>query len=425
MQNETHSRDIHAYVPLIGRDTVARIVTKARSLQGCHIANVNSSSYGGGVATLLSSLTRLLDSLGITTSWQILQGSSDFFTVTKRIHNGLQGGTVTLTTEEQHIYEQTNADNALHIDLEASDLIIVHDPQPLPLITHYPKQVPWVWRCHVDLTNPYPALVSYLSPFIERYDGMIVSLEEYQQPVSIPQTCIMPALDPFTCTNQPLSEPEVTDCLHEADIPTDLPLVVQISRFDRWKDPQGVIAAFKQACTDGDARLVLAGNIAVDDPEGQAIFEKTLAQRDARILVKLNASDRVINALQRKAAVVLQKSLREGFGLTVAEAMWKGTPVIGGNVGGIRSQIEDGTNGFLVSSVEETAARLRQVLQDDALRDRLGQQAHQTVREHFLLTRSLEQYLDVAQGLLLPSQSHTRVIAGTSTIPDQAYGSRK
>jgi trehalose synthase len=273
---------------------------------------------------------------------------------------------------------------------------MVHDPQPLPLITHYPKHIPWIWRCHVDLTMPHLALWNYLKPFIEQYNMMVVSLDEYRQPVSIPQTYIMPALDPFTRKNQPLDEQEIDSCLCEAGIPIDLPLMVQVSRFDRWKDPQGVIASFKQACANVDARLVLVGNIAPDDPEGSTVFAELLGQQDDRILVRLNASDRLINALQRKAVVVLQKSLREGFGLTVAEAMWKGTPVIGGNVGGIRSQIVDGVNGFLVSSVDETAMRMHQMLQDSALRSRLGERAHGTVCEHFLLPRALEQYLDLA-----------------------------
>jgi trehalose synthase len=396
MQCNDSTIDITNYEPLIGAAAIERIVTKARLLQGIHVANVSSTSYGGGVATLLSSMTLLLESLDIRNDWQVIQGSPSFFAVTKRIHNGLQGGAVELTSEEQQRYEQTNIENALNMPLGWYDLVIVHDPQPLPLITHYQKQVPWIWRCHVDLTTPYQALWRYLAPFITHYDMMIVSLEEYRQPVFIPQMCIMPALDPFACKNQPLTTQEIDACLSEAGIPIDLPLVVQVSRFDRWKDPQGVIAAFKQVCDEVPATLVLAGNIATDDPEGQAVFEALLTQQDERIVVQLNSSDRLINALQRKAAVVLQKSLREGFGLTVTEALWKGTPVIGSNVGGIRMQIEDGRNGFLVSSIDETAARTRQVLQDDALRARLGKRAQETVRERFLLTRALEQYLDLA-----------------------------
>jgi trehalose synthase len=344
---------------------------------------------------LLSSLALLMTSVGIDAEWRTIQGSPEFFAVTKRMHNALQGGAITLSAAEQQVYEQTNADNARHLHLDAYDLVIVHDPQPLSLITRYPKRVPWVWRCHVDLTDPHPPLWAYLNQFIAQYDTMVVSLDAYRQPGQLPQTCMMPALDPFTCKNQPLAECDIETCLHEADIPTDRPLIVQVSRFDLWKDPEGVIAAFQQARQVVDATLVLVGNIAADDPEGSAVFARLLSQQEARILVRLNATDRLINALQRKAAVVVQKSLREGFGLTVSEAMWKGTPVIGGNVGGIRCQIEDGVNGFLVESVDEAATRMVQMLQDDALRDQVGQQAHATVREQFLLTRLLEQYLDL------------------------------
>jgi trehalose synthase len=398
-QTEQYAPSLNDYATLVGADAIARIRAKADSLRGASVANVSSTAYGGGVATLLSSMTLLLESLEIHNDWRVIQGTPEFFDATKRIHNGLQGGELTLSAEEQQLYEQTNARNALRTHLDQYDMVIVHDPQPLPMIAYYQKRVPWLWRCHIDLTQPHQALWNYIAPFIEQYDLMVVSLEEYRQPVSIPQVCITPTLDPFTYKNQPLTEEEINACLASADIPIDLPLVVQVSRFDRWKDPQGVIDAFKQVCVETPATLVLVGNIAADDPEGEKVFTELLAQQDERILVRLNAPDRLINALQRKAAVVLQKSLREGFGLTVIEAMWKGTPVIGGNVGGIRYQIVDGVNGFLVSSIDETANRMRQVLQDQALRTRLGKQATQTVRERFLLTHALEQYLDLAMTL--------------------------
>jgi trehalose synthase len=399
-QKEQCAPSLDDYAALVGADTVARIRAKADSLRGASLVQVSSTAYGGGVATLLSSITLLLENLGIRNDWRVIQGTPEFFTVTKRIHNGLQGGALTLSAEEQQLYEQTNAWNALRTHIDTYDIVMVHDPQPLPLITYYQKRVPWLWRCHIDLTHPHQALWQYIAPFVEQYDTMIVSLEKYLQPVSIPQVCITPTLDPFTYKNQPLTEEEIDDCLERAGIPTDLPLVVQVSRFDRWKDPQGVIDAFTQSCNDIAATLVLVGSIATDDPEGEKVFTELLTQQNERILIRLDASDRLINALQRKAAVVLQKSLREGFGLTVIEAMWKGTPVIGGNVGGIRSQIVDGVNGFLVSSVDETANRICQVIQDKALRDRLGHQAHETVRECFLLAYTLEQYLDLSLSLL-------------------------
>jgi trehalose synthase len=263
------------------------------------------------------------------------------------------------------------------------------------MIVHYKKSGPWIWCCHVDLTNPNRELWNYLVQFIEKYDAVILSLKDYEQNLQTPQVFIMPAINPFSITNKELSEEEMKDRLEHYDIPTDLPLVVQVSRFDRWKDPEGVIKAFKLARREVDATLVLLGNVATDDPEGHEVYDSLLDQRDERIIILSVQDTALVNTLQRKAAVVLQKSIREGFGLTVAEAMWKGTPVIGGNVGGIRYQIQDGVNGFLVSSNEEAAARIVQVIKNRDLRERLGQRARETVRKRFLLTRYLEQYLDL------------------------------
>jgi trehalose synthase len=235
-----------------------------------------------------------------------------------------------------------------------------------------------------------------VAPVIDQYDAVILTVEEYKLPVTPPQVFFMPAIDPFLIKNREMSEQEMERRLQYYKIPTDLPLVVQVSRFDRWKDPQGVIRAHKLARKRVDCRLVLLGNAATDDPEGEAVFESLLRHRDDRTLILPYGDDTaLVNALQRRAAVVLQKSLREGFGLTVAEAMWKGTPVIGGDVGGIRRQIQDGENGFLVSSVEQAAERIVQVLTDGALRARLGAAAKETVRKRFLITRLLEQYLDL------------------------------
>lgn len=263
------------------------------------------------------------------------------------------------------------------------------------MINHYKKNGPWIWRCHIDLTNPNRELWNYLAPTVEKYDAVILSLKEYAQNIKTPQVFFMPAIDPFKIKNRAMGEEEIKERLDHYHIPTDLPLVVQISRFDRWKDPQGVIEAFKLARKKVDCTLVLLGNVATDDPEGAEVYESLLGCREERIIILSHQDTALVNALQRKAAVVLQKSIREGFGLTVAEAMWKGTPVIGGNVGGIRHQIEDAVNGFLVSSIEEAAERIVLVLRDEQLRERLGKRAKESVRKHFLLTRYLEQYLDL------------------------------
>ncbi|MBD3386500.1 glycosyltransferase [candidate division KSB1 bacterium] len=385
---------IEDYEPLIGKRSVEQIKEKAIPLQDMHIANVNSTYYGGGVSVLLSSLTILLNGLGIKTGWRVIQGSPDFFNITKRMHNALQGGKINLTDRKKRIYQDVLLQNVMrnHID---HDVVIIHDPQPLLMINHYRKRGPWIWRCHIDISEPHKALWGYLKPHIEKFDAVIVSSDAYKQDLKTPQVAIMPAIDPFSILNQDLTESEIAERLDYYDIPTDLPLVVQISRFDKWKDPQGVIDAFKKARKKVDATLVLLGNVATDDPEGVEVYKSLLDQREERILILSQEDTALVNALQRRAAVVLQKSIREGFGLTVSEAMWKGTPVIGGDVGGIRFQIENGRNGFLVSSVDEAAERIVQVVSDKKLREQMSKEAHETVKNKFLLSRYLEQYLDL------------------------------
>jgi trehalose synthase len=382
------------YESLIGPQATARIRGKAEKLRDLHVVHVNSTYYGGGVAALLSSLTLLMNSVGVKTGWRVIQGSPDFFGITKKMHNALQGGDINLSDRKLQLYEEIVYENVVRNHLH-HDMVIVHDPQPLPMVKHYQKRGPWVWRCHIDLSKPNPQLWQYLSPHVERYDAVILSISEYRQELRTPQLFFMPAIDPFSITNRQLTEDEIEERLAHYEIPTDLPLVVQISRFDRWKDPQGVIQAFHKARKEVDATLVLLGNVATDDPEGAQVYQSLLDCREERILILSHEDTALVNALQRRAAVVLQKSIREGFGLTVAEAMWKGTPVIGGNVGGIRYQIDDGVNGFLVSSVEQAARRIVQLLQDNELRRRMGARARETVKEKFLLSRLLEQYLDL------------------------------
>jgi trehalose synthase len=386
---------IEDYEPLVGAEVIQRIRDKAAKFKGLHVANFNSTYYGGGVAEMLSSLTLLMNSLGLRTEWRVIQGTADFFSITKKMHNALQGGKIDLSSIKKEIFEQVIYENSVRNFLD-HDFIIVHDPQPLPLIEHYEKKCPWLWRCHLDLSRPDTETWKYLRRWIDNYDALILSCKEFAQEMKPPQRVMMPAIDPFTIKNRQLSDREINERLARYEIPTDLPLVVQVSRFDPWKDPKGVVEAFKLARKQIDARLVLLGNFATDDPEGEEIFHSLCACRDERIVILTSGDDTaLVNALQTRAAVVLQKSLREGFGLTVAEAMWKGTPVIGGNVGGIRYQIEDRVNGFLVSSVDETAERMVEVINDKELRNEMGRQARETVRKNFLLTRYLEQYLDL------------------------------
>jgi trehalose synthase len=386
---------VEDYEPFIGPEIVDRILQKAKAFQAFRIVNFNSTFYGGGVAELLSGMTLLMNSVGIKAEWRVIQGRPDFFNITKKMHNALQGADINLSEIKTSIFEEVNFENAVRNRID-HDMVFVHDPQPVALIDHFSKKCPWLWRCHVELSNPHGPTWEYLAGFIKKYDAVILSRREYQQNLPMPQLIFMPAIDPFSIKNRELTEAEMNDRLEQYRIPLDLPLVVQVSRFDRWKDPQGVVEAFKLAQKEVDATLVLLGNFATDDPEGAQVYEHLASVREERILVLPNGDDTaLVNTLQRRAAVVLQKSLREGFGLTVAEAMWKGTPVIGGNVGGIRSQIEDGVNGFLVSSVEDAAHRIVQLVKDGKLREQMGRKARQTVAGRFLLTRYLEQYVDL------------------------------
>jgi len=382
------------YESIVGASTVDRILSKARDLRDLHIVNVSSTYYGGGVADLLSSMTLLMNAAGIQTGWRVIQGRPDFFSITKKMHNALQGDDINLTELKTQIYEEVALENAArnHID---HDVVIVHDPQPLPLIRHYRKKAPWIWRCHVDLSRPNTELWSYLAPLIERYDAVVLSLPAYAQKRAAPQRFIAPAINPFSTTNKELTDEEIAERLAHYNIPTDLPLVVQVSRFDKWKDPRRVIDAFQIARKQIDCTLVLVGNIATDDPEGQDVFAGLCQRTEERIRILSVQDSALVNALQRKAAVVLQKSIREGFGLTVTEAMWKGAAVIGGRTGGIAHQIEDGVNGFLVDSVEEAADRIVTLLRDRSLASRLGQNAKEAVRARFLMTRLMEDWLDL------------------------------
>jgi trehalose synthase len=385
---------IEQYEELIGAQAVQRIMLKAKRLHDLRVVNLSSTFYGGGVAEILSSLTLAQSAIGIRADWRLIQGSPDFFSVTKKLHNALQGGEIDLTELKKHHYEQIVFHNSLRMNIDA-DIVVVHDPQPLPLVTHFRHTCPWIWRCHIDLSRPNQEAWDYLRAFVEQYDAVVMSLPEYAQRLEVPQLFFMPAIDPFSIKNKDLDDAEITDRLEHYGIPDDLPIVAQISRFDRWKDPQGVIEAFRLARKEVDATLVLLGNVATDDPEGQQMFESLLECKEERILILTAEDSALVNALQRRAAVILQKSLREGFGLTVTEAMWKGAAVIGGDCGGIRQQIEDGVSGFRVSTVEQAAERIVTLLKDAGLRQRMGRAARESVRKNFLMSRLLEQYLDL------------------------------
>ena len=276
---------IEDYEPFVGRKMVARVRDKAQALQGLHVAHINSTYYGGGVAELLSSLTLLMNGAGIKTGWRIIQGAPDFFSITKKMHNALQGAEINLSDRKKEIYEEIIYENVIRNHLDHHNFIFIHDPQPLPMIRHYQRNGPWVWQCHIDLTRPDPGMWNYLRPFVEHYDAAVFSLEDYRRELETPQVFFMPAINPFSIKNHQLDDEEYRERFEHYGIPTDLPLVVQVSRFDRWKDPEGVIRAFKLARKEIPCRLVLLGNVATDDPEGHEVYRALLDERSDEILI--------------------------------------------------------------------------------------------------------------------------------------------
>ncbi|MFZ5558419.1 MAG: glycosyl transferase family 1 [Pseudomonadota bacterium] len=308
--------DIEDYAPLIGEDATERILRKAKRLRGLRVLHLSSTFYGGGVAELLSSATLLFRSLGIRADWRLIQGSPDFFNVTKKLHNALQGGPINLTELKKEVYEEVLFQNATRLDMEY-DFVIVHDPQPLPMINHYRRTCPWVWRCHLDLSQPDPETWAYLRGFVDGYDAVVVSLPEYRREMAPPQVAIMPAINPFALKNRDLDDAEVRDRLEHYRIPDDRPIVAQISRFDRWKDPEGVIAAFRRARREVDATLVLLGNVAADDPEGQEVFESLLRHKSS----EEDAARRIVELLRdagrrRELGRAARETVRRRFLLT-------------------------------------------------------------------------------------------------------------
>jgi len=295
----------------------------------------------------------------------------------------------------------------LRLHLEDCDAVIVHDPQPLPLVRHLEGHGGrWIWQCHVDLSAPHAPVWNYLRDFVEHYNAAVVSLPEYKQALGIPQHIITPAINPFSSKNCELTSGQIAECLAYHRIPTDRPIVTQVSRFDRWKDPVGVIEAVREARKQVDCTLVLLGNNAVDDPESDLILETIQSSVDESVIVVTVDDPLLVNALQRQAAVVLQKSIREGFGMTVTEAMWKGAAVVGGNVGGIRQQITHGENGFLVNSTAEAAERIVQLLKNPKLREQFGGRAKETVRQNYLLSHLVEDWVDLLADLSRHPSKH-------------------
>ena len=391
------------YSSIVGEKLVDEIYEEAAPLEDKHVEHINSTFYGGGVAEILSSLTLLMNDVGIKTGWRLLKGHQDFFNVTKKFHNSLQGEDIILSEDKKKIYIECNEINSIIMHIHPLDAIIIHDPQPLPLINFYKKTQPWIWRCHIDLSNPNKELWSYLKQFIEKYDAVVVSMEQYKQKdLQKPHHIIQPSIDPLTVKNKFIPDSVVKRYLSKFGVDLDKPVISQVSRFDKWKDPLGVVKAFDIIKKQVDCKLVLLGSMASDDPEGEIIYnrlmEKVKGNND--IIVINYADDFLVNCLQRASDVVIQKSLKEGFGLTVTEALWKGTPVVAGNVGGIPLQVIDGKNGYLVNNIRECADRTIKLLKDPRLREELGTVGMGHVKKNFLITRHLMDYIHLLKGMM-------------------------
>ncbi len=391
------------YRDIVGDEVFYSIYCKMRNLYGKHMLHINSTYIGGGVAEILSSLVPLMNDVGLDAGWRTIHGNIDYYGVTKKFHNALQGQKINFSQIKKDLYVQVNNQFSSYTHINNHDYVLIHDPQPLPLIQFYRKKQPWIWRCHIDLSTPSKDLWEYLKKFILRYDMVIISSEKYKsKDLPMEYRIIEPSIDPLTHKNKPIPDNLIAKTLKKFGVPTDKPLITQISRFDIWKDPLGVLEIFKHVREKIDCRLVLCGNMATDDPEGLTIFEKIKNQAkqfiDNRDVILLTVENNIlVNALQRVSSVIIQKSIREGFGLTVTEALWKERPVIASNVGGIPLQVEDGINGFLCEpdDVKSFAERAVEILRNPGLGKELGKKGKETVKKKFLITRSLIDYLDL------------------------------
>jgi trehalose synthase len=387
--------------------TLAEIYHRAKNLYGKHIVHVNSTYMGGGVAEILYSLVMLMNDVGIDTGWRILHGTPAFFEITKSFHNALQGAHINLTENKKDLYLLVNGNYARFTHLD-HDCVIVHDPQPLALIRSYRKYQPWIWRCHIDLTEPNEQLWDFLKGFLLKYDQIVVSSEKYlKEDLPVDQRLMCPAINPLNLKNKELSEKTVMGYIKKAGIPTDKPIITQVSRLDPWKDPSGVIDVFKHVKEKVDCRLVFCYNLAGDDPEGVQMYTKTYRKakkyvEKGDILFVVGNNDALVNSIQKFSNVVIQKSTKEGFCLSVTEALWKGTPVVASNVGGIPVQIDDGENGFLLDpyDTEGFAERIVHLLKKPDVAKGMGVKARETVREKFLITRLLSDYLYMLNAVL-------------------------
>ena len=403
----TTPKSLEAYRHIIGDEATEEILGLGENLRGARVLHVNATAFGGGVAEILGTLVPLMNDVGLQADWQVIKGADEFFSVTKAMHNSLQGMYYDWTPAMREVWLNYNRLNADLFD-ESYDYVVIHDPQPAALPTFLEERTglrngKWVWRCHIDLTDAQVQVWDMLRPHVEPYDGAIFTLDRYAKDDLVgPQIfAVPPAIDPLSPKNDHLPRETVDAILQRYGVDPTRPMVTQISRFDPWKDPLGVIDVYRAAKNEiPDLQLVMIASMASDDPEGWDWYERTVRRAgedwDIHVLSNLNGVGNVeVNAFQRAARVVIQKSVREGFGLVVSEALWKGRPVVAGNVGGIPLQIVDGETGFLVNTAEECAEKLLFLLHHPEEGDRMGARGVDFVRSNFLTTRYLRDYLRI------------------------------
>jgi trehalose synthase len=385
------------YVGIAPKSDLLLLQILSEKLHRKSFLHINSTREGGGVAEILQRMIPVLEELGINARWEVIEGDATFFEITKKIHNALQGYREEITEDMWRYHQEINRKNAENLNLEA-DAVLIHDPQPCALVD-FRKTGSWIWRCHIDVSNPQKEVSDYLSRYWEKYDASVFSVAKFARELPIDEFIVSPSIDPVSEKNRNLTDKEINETINKFSIPADRPVILQVSRFDRFKDPIGVINAYKTVKKYNDCILILAGSPATDDPEGETVLRKVReyasGDNDIFVLLLPPFSDREINALQRIATVVLQKSLKEGFGLTVSEAMWKGKPVVGGAVGGIPLQIVHGVTGFLIHSVEGAAFRIRQLINNPDMSAAMGESGKEYVRRNFLITRQIKEYLSV------------------------------
>jgi trehalose synthase len=395
---------IEDYAPIVGASDLEELRLLAGKMEKRTVQNINSTAVGGGVAEILTRMVPLLNQLGVETRWDVIRGDEKFFAITKSIHNALHGAPIDLTPDDMNYFQEINDTNAAQMDLSC-DFVFVHDPQPIGLIKHRKDhRNHWVWRGHVDFSKPHPPVWNFLAGYVNLYETAVFSAPSFARELAIKQVLIAPSIDPLSDKNKDLPEETIDEVFRRFGIDRSRPVITQISRFDYLKDPVGVIKAYKKVKRYINAQLVLAGGGATDDPEGPKIMEEVQKEaagdKDIFILFLPPASDIDINALQRGSTVVLQKSLKEGFGLTVSEALWKSKPVIASSVGGIPLQIAHKYSGILTHSIDGTAYWIKQLVNEPEYAKSLGKNGREHIKNNFLITRHIRDYLIVFLSLL-------------------------